>query len=56
MSRSVGGHGLCTEVPGQLRRRIARLRRLDQVLGGGDTYRVYLGEYQATKYLRDARA
>lgn len=38
-----------------LRRRTARLRRLDEILGGGDTYRVYLGEYQATKsLLRDA--
>ncbi|WP_254407277.1 XRE family transcriptional regulator [Streptomyces sp. GMY02] len=37
--------------PEKLRRRTARLRRLDDVLGGGDTYRVYLGEYQATKAL-----
>ncbi|MGW8944962.1 tetratricopeptide repeat protein [Streptomyces koyangensis] len=38
-----------------LRARAARLRRLDAVLGGGDTYRVYLGEYQATKAMvRDA--
>ncbi|MEL7994329.1 XRE family transcriptional regulator [Streptomyces albidoflavus] len=38
-----------------LRARTARLRRLDTVLGGGDTYRVYLGEYQATKAMaRDA--
>jgi tetratricopeptide (TPR) repeat protein len=34
-----------------LRERTARLRRLDDILGGGDTYRVYLGEYQATKAL-----
>ncbi|MFJ6435510.1 XRE family transcriptional regulator [Streptomyces sp. NPDC091416] len=32
-----------------LRKRTARLRRLDDVLGGGDTYRVYLGEVQYTK-------
>ncbi|MGD3112209.1 XRE family transcriptional regulator [Streptomyces sp. YGL11-2] len=38
-------------VPVQLRKRTARLRRLDDVLGGGDTYRVYLGEFQATKAL-----
>ncbi|MGW2132928.1 XRE family transcriptional regulator [Streptomyces coelicoflavus] len=39
----------------ELRRRTARLRHLDEFLGGGDTYRVYLGEYQATKsLLRDA--
>lgn len=31
------------------RDRTARLRRLDDVLGGGDTYRVYVGEYQETK-------
>ncbi|KUF15926.1 helix-turn-helix domain-containing protein [Streptomyces silvensis] len=38
-----------------LRERTARLRRLDEVLGGGDTYRVYTAEYQATKkLLRDA--
>ncbi|QMU75101.1 XRE family transcriptional regulator [Streptacidiphilus sp. PB12-B1b] len=37
------------ELPDRLRERAARLRRLDDVLGGGDTYRVYLGEYQATK-------
>ncbi|WAZ26953.1 helix-turn-helix domain-containing protein [Streptomyces cinnabarinus] len=42
-------------LPAQLRARAARLRRLDDVLGGGDTYRVYLGEYEATKtMLRDA--
>ncbi|MFF8872391.1 tetratricopeptide repeat protein [Streptomyces massasporeus] len=35
----------------RLRHRTARLRRLDEILGGGDTYRVYLGEYQATKAL-----
>ncbi|BCM64839.1 MULTISPECIES: helix-turn-helix domain-containing protein [Streptomyces] len=35
----------------QLRQRTARLRRLDEILGGGDTYRVYLAEYQATKRL-----
>ena len=35
----------------RLRERTARLRRLDNVLGGGDTYRVYLGEVQFTKGL-----
>ncbi|MHB9861227.1 helix-turn-helix domain-containing protein [Streptomyces sp. YIM S03343] len=35
----------------RLHQRTARLRRLDDVLGGGDTYRVYLSEYQATKSL-----
>ncbi|MGW6528377.1 helix-turn-helix domain-containing protein [Streptomyces venezuelae] len=40
----------------RLRERTVRLRRLDDVLGGGDTYRLYTAEYQATKAkLRDAR-
>ncbi|MFF7754360.1 helix-turn-helix domain-containing protein [Streptomyces sp. NPDC007971] len=33
----------------RLRERTVRLRRLDDILGGGDTYRVYVAEYQATK-------
>ncbi|MFD3978225.1 helix-turn-helix domain-containing protein [Streptomyces griseus] len=35
----------------RLRARTARMRRLDVILGGGDTYRVYLGEVQHTKSL-----
>ncbi|WP_326607986.1 helix-turn-helix domain-containing protein [Streptomyces sp. NBC_01800] len=35
----------------RLRERTARLRRLDDILGGGDTYRVYLGEVLFTKGL-----
>ncbi|MFE4678028.1 XRE family transcriptional regulator [Streptomyces sp. NPDC056721] len=35
----------------RLRERTARLRRLDDFLGGGDTYRVYVGEVQFTKGL-----
>ncbi|GGJ56402.1 helix-turn-helix domain-containing protein [Streptomyces brasiliensis] len=35
----------------RLRERTVRLRRLDEFLGGGDTYRVYIGEYQDTKRL-----
>jgi tetratricopeptide (TPR) repeat protein len=55
LSRPEPGRRLGSELPNQLRRRAARLRRLDQVLGGADTYRVYLGEYQATKaLLRDS--
>ncbi|MFE3900694.1 XRE family transcriptional regulator [Streptomyces sp. NPDC059153] len=38
-------------IPEQLRMRAARLRRLDEVLGGADTYHVYLGEFLATKKL-----
>ncbi|GAB2798525.1 XRE family transcriptional regulator [Streptomyces daliensis] len=45
------GRRIGRDVPERLRGRTARLRRLDDVLGGGDTYRVYLGEYQATKTL-----
>ncbi|MFH8595379.1 hypothetical protein, partial [Streptomyces rimosus] len=46
---------LGSDYPEYLRRRTARLRRMDEILGGGDTYRVYLGEYQETKrLLRDA--
>ncbi|GAA1356215.1 XRE family transcriptional regulator [Streptomyces beijiangensis] len=55
LARVKTGHRIGPAVPGQLRERTARLRRLDDILGGGDTYRVYLGEYQATKSLvRDA--
>ncbi|WP_141575797.1 helix-turn-helix transcriptional regulator [Actinomadura sp. WMMA1423] len=35
----------------QLQRRTARLRRLDDVLGGADTYRVYSAEFAATRGL-----
>lgn len=51
LTRPVAGRRISKEFPEQLRERTARLRRLDDVLGGGDTYRVYLGEYQATKAL-----
>ena len=55
LTRPASRRRIGQDVPDQLRRRTARLRRLDDVLGGGDTYRVYLGEYQATKsLLRDA--
>ncbi|MEU5306574.1 XRE family transcriptional regulator [Streptomyces noursei] len=55
LARPQIGRRVVSNVPDQLRERTARLRRLDDVLGGGDTYRVYLGEYQATKALmRDA--
>ncbi|MFC8826370.1 XRE family transcriptional regulator [Streptomyces sp. NPDC057137] len=49
LHRPASGNRLGRDEPDRLRRRAARLRRLDDVLGGGDTYRVYLGEYQATK-------
>jgi tetratricopeptide (TPR) repeat protein len=49
------GSRIGSDYPERLRERTARLRRLDDVLGGGDTYRVYVGEYTATMaLLRDA--
>lgn len=45
------GSRVGSETPQQLRQRTARLRRLDEVLGGGDTYRIYLAEYQSTRTL-----
>ncbi|MGH3714625.1 MAG: hypothetical protein ACRDT4_14370 [Micromonosporaceae bacterium] len=45
------GRRIGSRVPDQLRERAARLRRLDDVLGGGDTYRAYLAEYRATAAL-----
>ncbi|MFI9170500.1 XRE family transcriptional regulator [Streptomyces lincolnensis] len=49
LSRTPGGGRVGSDLPEKLRQRTARLRRLDDVLGGGDTYRTYLGEYQATR-------
>lgn len=43
------GRRVGADAPEQLRRRTARLRGLDEILGGGDTYRVYLDEYQRTR-------
>ncbi|MFJ6566412.1 XRE family transcriptional regulator [Streptomyces sp. NPDC091292] len=55
LSRAALGRRIGSDTPDRLGERTARLRRLDDVLGGGDTYRVYLGEYQATKVaLRDS--
>ncbi|MDH6465805.1 tetratricopeptide (TPR) repeat protein [Micromonospora sp. A200] len=45
------GRRLGAELPKVLARRTARLRRLDDVLGGGDTLRLYLSEYETTKKL-----
>jgi tetratricopeptide (TPR) repeat protein len=49
LTRPATGRRIGRYIPEQLRQRTARLRRLDDILGGGDTYRVYLGEYRATK-------
>ncbi|MEU9412437.1 helix-turn-helix transcriptional regulator [Streptomyces sp. NPDC048281] len=43
------GRRVGSSYPQRLRERAARLRRLDDILGGGDTYGVYTAEYQATK-------
>ncbi|MGW6735721.1 twin-arginine translocation signal domain-containing protein [Streptomyces sp. NPDC055013] len=51
LSRPSDGGRIADDLPERLRQRAARLRRLDDVLGGGDTYRTYLGEYQATRTL-----
>ncbi|MFE2583292.1 XRE family transcriptional regulator [Streptomyces sp. NPDC059378] len=51
LTRPQAGRHIGSDTPKRLRERTARLRRLDDILGGGDTYRVYLGEYQATKAL-----
>lgn len=51
LSRPSTGGRVGSDLPVKLRQRTARLRRLDDVLGGGDTYRTYLGEYQATRTL-----
>ncbi len=45
------GNRIGANVPNLLKARTARLRRLDDVLGGGDTFRLYLQEYQTTKTL-----
>jgi transcriptional regulator with XRE-family HTH domain len=44
------------DVVEQLQRRTARLRRLDDVLGGADTYRVYATELAATRDLMKVSA
>ncbi|WP_329456869.1 XRE family transcriptional regulator [Streptomyces sp. NBC_01497] len=55
ITRPAMGNRLGARDPQRLRARAARLRRLDHVLGGGDTYRVYLGEYQeTTRLLRES--
>ena len=52
----IGSRRIGASEVARLRARTVRLRRLDDVLGGGDTYRVYSAEYQATKSLLRAGA
>ncbi|MEU4562755.1 hypothetical protein AB0F72_30625 [Actinoplanes sp. NPDC023936] len=43
------GRKIGAGIPDLLRERAARLRRVDNFLGGGDTFDIYFAEYQATK-------
>lgn len=45
------GRRIGAGIPTAIRQRTARLRRLDNVLGGGDTYRLYLAEFESTRSL-----
>ncbi|MCX5196878.1 helix-turn-helix domain-containing protein [Streptomyces sp. NBC_00249] len=45
------GRRLAADVPRHLAQRTARLRRLDDFMGGGDTYRLYMGELAETTRL-----
>lgn len=56
LSRPSTGGRVGSDLPEKLRQRTARLRRLDEVLGGGDTFRTYLGEYHATRSLLRRRS
>ncbi|MEW2128696.1 helix-turn-helix transcriptional regulator [Streptomyces sp. NPDC007259] len=51
LHRPEAPHSITSTYVDRLRERTTRLRRLDDVLGGGDTYRVYHAEVQATKTL-----
>jgi tetratricopeptide (TPR) repeat protein len=45
------GQRIGAKIPGLLRQRTAHLRQLDNILGGGDTFTIYLHEYQTTRAL-----
>jgi hypothetical protein len=47
----VGNGRVGLDLPDILRNRTARLRKLDDVLGGGDTFKLYLAEYTNTQSL-----
>ncbi|WP_236047313.1 XRE family transcriptional regulator [Streptacidiphilus fuscans] len=47
------GRRIGADVPRQLQQRTARLRRLDDFMGGGDTYATYANELDATVELVD---
>ena len=50
------GRRLGADVPRQLEKRVARLRRLDDFMGGGDTYAMYVAELDATTHLTNQGA
>ena len=45
------GRRIGADMPAMLRQRLARLRRLDDYLGGSETYGLYLSELEATRTL-----
>jgi transcriptional regulator with XRE-family HTH domain/tetratricopeptide (TPR) repeat protein len=47
----VAGRRVSSDVVALLHRRIARLRRLDDILGGADTFQIYAAEAEATTNL-----
>ncbi|MER6217937.1 helix-turn-helix transcriptional regulator [Streptomyces sp. NPDC001674] len=49
----VPGRRIGAEIPGLLSQRTARLRRLDDFAGGGDTYQLYARELESTTRLTD---
>jgi tetratricopeptide (TPR) repeat protein len=51
LARLAAGRRIGADVPQGLARRLARLRRLDNYLGGGETYHLYAAELDATKTL-----
>jgi hypothetical protein len=51
LARLAAGRRIGADVPKALSRRLARLRRLDNYLGGGETYHLYAAELDATKTL-----
>jgi transcriptional regulator with XRE-family HTH domain len=51
LARLAAGRRIGADVPQALARRLARLRRLDNYLGGGETYHLYAAELDATKTL-----
>jgi tetratricopeptide (TPR) repeat protein len=51
LAQLTAGRRISKDTPQVLRQRLARLRRLDNYLGGADTHRLYLDELEATKTL-----